>query len=219
MLEKHAPPVFHSLRPPASEDQIRAAELAMDLVFPDDLRTAYLRHDGSECGTNGFSAHPFARSLFVWGCNWCSLEESVAKWQFWVDYFAEGFDQSFEQVAQHDRNSPDRVVRYARWDAKRIAVGLNGSPTATYIDLIPGSRGVSGQLIVSDHSDEPWWAAPSFDAYLVELLQLVEAGRIRHDQVRGWIGGPEGRDVFRVLPELQLSPYPSGGSFLSSHRG
>src|SRR5437764_496381 len=45
-LARHAPLVLDDLRPPAAPKRIRAAEKAMGLSFPEDVKAAYLVHDG-----------------------------------------------------------------------------------------------------------------------------------------------------------------------------
>ncbi|GGR56377.1 SMI1/KNR4 family protein [Streptomyces roseolus] len=49
-LLTHAPRTFATLAPPAPEEDIRAAERELGVVFPADLRASLLRHDGTRPG-------------------------------------------------------------------------------------------------------------------------------------------------------------------------
>lgn len=49
-LLTHAPRTFATLAPPAREEDIRATERELGLVFPPDLRASLLRHDGTRRG-------------------------------------------------------------------------------------------------------------------------------------------------------------------------
>ena len=62
------------LRPPATAEQIAAAEEAMGLVFPDDFRASLLVHDGQESDA---SVTPWCPAT----CPLASLERMVAQHQ------------------------------------------------------------------------------------------------------------------------------------------
>jgi cell wall assembly regulator SMI1 len=73
-LDENAPPGYGHLRPGASAKAIRAAEKAMGLTLPDDVKESYGIHDGqgNEPGLLG-------------GEGWCllSLREMVKSWRQW----------------------------------------------------------------------------------------------------------------------------------------
>jgi cell wall assembly regulator SMI1 len=76
-LAFHAPAVLASLRPGASERQVRAAEEAMQVTLPDDVRACYRIHDGQDPAANGW------RPPFLHGWGWLPLEDVVAQWRHW----------------------------------------------------------------------------------------------------------------------------------------
>jgi cell wall assembly regulator SMI1 len=82
-LAAHAPAVLADLRPPATEKQLRAAERAMKLTLPDDLRAAYLIHDGQTTGIEG-EFRPF-----LYGSEWLCLERMVEEWKIGRDLYAQ----------------------------------------------------------------------------------------------------------------------------------
>src|SRR5262249_39429588 len=54
-LRQHAPAVLDSLRPGATEETLRAAEEAMGVKLPADVRQSYRIHDGQSAGEHGFA--------------------------------------------------------------------------------------------------------------------------------------------------------------------
>src|SRR5579884_1529995 len=47
-LAANTPWIYESLAPPATDDEIREAEVALGLTFPDDLRESYRIHNGQK---------------------------------------------------------------------------------------------------------------------------------------------------------------------------
>ncbi len=47
-LRANAPETLRDLRSGATRDDIRAAEAALGVAFPDDMVASYLRHDGQD---------------------------------------------------------------------------------------------------------------------------------------------------------------------------
>ena len=45
-VEQHLPEVKDSFNPPARPSEIEAAEAALSVTFPEELRELYLRHNG-----------------------------------------------------------------------------------------------------------------------------------------------------------------------------
>src|SRR5436305_347309 len=81
-LARHAPAVLADLRPPADATQFRAAEKAMNLKLPADVKAAYLIHDGQRTGDEG------AFRPFLYGSEWLCLDRMVEEWQIGQDLIA-----------------------------------------------------------------------------------------------------------------------------------
>jgi cell wall assembly regulator SMI1 len=81
-LAAHAPAVLADLRPPATQQQLRAAERAMNLTLPADVRAAYLIHDGQATGDDG-DFRPF-----LYGSEWLCLKRMVEEWKIGRDLLA-----------------------------------------------------------------------------------------------------------------------------------
>jgi cell wall assembly regulator SMI1 len=68
-LAANAPEVLAGLRRPATAKQVRAAEKAMGVTLPDDVKAAYCIHDGEE--VYGKAPSPGALS----GWRWMTLQD------------------------------------------------------------------------------------------------------------------------------------------------
>ncbi|MER6354275.1 SMI1/KNR4 family protein [Streptomyces sp. NPDC001634] len=64
-LREHAPRTFASLGPPATEEEIRAAEEELDVTFHPDLVASLLRHNGAQGGEAAFRFTTHDRLLGV----------------------------------------------------------------------------------------------------------------------------------------------------------
>jgi cell wall assembly regulator SMI1 len=83
-LRQHAPAVLDSLRPGAGDQTIRAAEEALGLALPADVRESYSIHDGQAKGEHGFVP------ALVEGQELLPLEAVVAEWGRRMERLAEG---------------------------------------------------------------------------------------------------------------------------------
>lgn len=148
-LARHAPAVLADLRPPATAKQLRAAEKAMKLKFPDDLAAAYLIHDGQHTGELG-EFRPF-----LYGGEWLRLERVVEEWKIGKD------------LHKQDR-------RYPYWKPHWIPLTFDGVGLTFYdkeMDGVvtpwePDDDGWIGQCN---------WFAP----YLEQFVEDLEQGRVR----------------------------------------
>jgi cell wall assembly regulator SMI1 len=95
-LAANAPHVLASLRPGASEEQLRAAEATMGCRLPDDVRAAYRIHDGQEHGHD-----------LLYGRWWGSLENVVEWWQA-----SEVFADRTPPTTDRRRKNADKPLGY-----------------------------------------------------------------------------------------------------------
>ena len=181
MLQMHAPALLAVLNPPASEKQIAEAEAAMNVTFPEEIRAAYLRHDGTS-----HDEATGATCLFFYPMNWwASLSEMVYYWHHCV--------RVSESLRANDPNGffptqepwwDDLKVRPVWWSEKWIPIGLSGTATSVYFDLAPAKQGSIGQLINDDGMQDPQWIANSLNHYLETLIDRVERGVVVFGE--GW---------------------------------
>src|SRR5262249_20266200 len=76
-----APEVLESLRPGAAEGRIRAAEEAMGVTLPEEVKAAYRIHDGQAGSTP---------PAFLHGWEWMSLDGMLSMWRCHKDLLDNG---------------------------------------------------------------------------------------------------------------------------------
>lgn len=106
-LARHAPAVLADLRHPASEESLHAAETAMSLSFPADIRAAYRIHDGQDTDSYG-NFRPF-----LYGREWLRLERMVEEWNLGKRLY-------------------DEDQRYPFWRAHWIPLAFDGAQLLHY---------------------------------------------------------------------------------------
>jgi cell wall assembly regulator SMI1 len=193
-LERHAPRDYAALQPPATEEQIKAAEKAMRVRFPKALKAAYRRHNGVVAhppGTAGFFLS-FAAGLFPQLCDWCSLDRMVDNWQMMVRV-AEGLEAHDNQFLSFPLWGPwweELPIRPGWYHKKWIPIGLSYTASSYYIDLIPGTK---GQLIYDSGMGEPFLVAPGLDEWIGFLCEAFETGRFyTHPETGEWFDAKRG---------------------------
>jgi cell wall assembly regulator SMI1 len=186
VLQRRAPELFAALNPPATIQQIEDAEKQLGLALPQDVRDAYLRHNGSPSADwLANSPHDFTPDFFVnWGF-WCSLEEMVRYWQGRVknlEYMRAVNPDIFPDYAPY---WDTLKVRPEWWNRHWVPIGLTKTMTTIYIDMQPAPLGVPGQVIQDNGMADAGELAPSLGDYLVHLIDHLDNGRLIYDASRG----------------------------------
>jgi internalin A len=171
-LQHHVPAMLASFRPPASAKQIEAAEQAMGVMLPDDVRAAYLRHDGSTRDTNLFG-----------GMNWWgTLEEILECWRTRLlvsdKLKANG---NYVDVPDDETAWAHCEVRPEWWNRHWIPIGLSGTGDIAYVDLLPGPKGTKGQIIFDTGMSEAVVMASSLNEFLETIVQRLESGAMYYE--------------------------------------
>lgn len=180
-LAESAPRMLEALRPPATVLQISEAEQALGISFPEELRVAYLRHDGQSSKRE----RPFYPSLFM-SHDWLPLADLVSEWKKSMEIARMLEEEHSEQEGSLDENGMVRSLGF--WSSKWIPVGKEWGRARLFIDLHPGFRGSVGQLV--QHSGEDYPADESvvsngLAAYVSRLADCLEAGRLTLGE-HGW---------------------------------
>jgi cell wall assembly regulator SMI1 len=101
-----------------------------------------------------------------------------------------------QERAQDDEESSCPVTEGGRfrnvlWHSRRIPIA--GSPywdgDNTYLDLVPGPRGTSGQLVTMVTECDFTVLAPSFRAALTGYVELLESGAWQKQKITGHSAG------------------------------
>jgi cell wall assembly regulator SMI1 len=171
-LAAHAPEVLESLRPGATEKAIRAAEEAMGVTLPDDVRACYRIHDGQQPVLVNVAYWPGLVSVpgFLYGDPWMSLEDMVGTWDTLSSLLGE-----FAGIS----SSPRGPIRSDWWHPKWLPVTeYGGGGDYHCLDLAPKSRGKVGQVIYWLHDDAARGVvAKSFTEWLGAFARDLERGQ------------------------------------------
>ncbi len=174
------------LRPGASAADLDAAERALGLALPPDVREVYGRHDGQAGDAPGV----------IVGLRLLPLADAVGEWRKWQDVIETDPDLA-EMPAQA---VPEGAVRPVYVASGWLPLVDDGAGNHAAVDFEPGPEGESGQVITFG-SDEPERvrAAPSLPAFLARLaLTYTEIGLARD---AGDLTLGDGRDLFRLVAD------------------
>ena len=154
------------LRPGASDADIAAAEAALGVALPDDYKAWLRLHDGQDHVQNGIDWLPASGRLLP-------LAVTLERWrdeQEWVDPNDEGFKYGQD----------DRRIRCVIRHPKRIVIAGNlwGDGDNTYLDLVPGTDGVVGQVIVAVTECDFLVVANSFLDFLQRWSAAFGSGKL-----------------------------------------
>jgi len=159
-LRINAPEVLDNLRSGAMQDDIRATEAALGVVFPNDVTASYLLHDGQ-----GYYSPPLMGSWQL-----LSLASIVNQWEIMRDI---PLDEE-----PHDADDPNNPVRPDWWNPRWVPVAYDGGGDLCCVDLDPAPNGIAGQMTIFWHTDEERERlALSFRDWLSSYADDLEQGK------------------------------------------
>jgi cell wall assembly regulator SMI1 len=166
-IRRNAPQVLDVLHPGASDVQIAELEEVLSIEFPEDFKASYRLHNGQS--TYGYG--------LINGCELLSLERIRDEWQVWKTLLESGTFQT--EDGQDQGCEPAPGVCNVWWHPKWIPFTYDGGGNHDCLDLNPTESGTAGQIITMWH-DEPAReiVAPSFQAWLNQYAESLEAGRL-----------------------------------------
>lgn len=168
VLHDKAPALANALNPPATQEQIQAAEAIMGIKLPLFVRKAYLRHDGSQ---------PESR-FFLPYFSWCSLDRMVRDWRDMQSMAADEIEQRPENFPKKSEAWwRDLKVRPVWWHPSRIPIGYTNTSDHLFLDMKPGPAGVAGQMIADDGMMSPSVKATGLEQYLDTFGKMLADGR------------------------------------------
>jgi internalin A len=199
VLQKYSPRDYEAFLPPASEEAIAQCEKEIGLEFPEQLRSAYRRHNGMH--RFGPDAAP-SGGFFDGGDRWYAIEEVAPAWRMMSELAADLKADGEEEILFPAPAEwwDELAVRPERWCKSWIPVGAAQSNPEQFIDLAPCPRGTSGQLIQVSIEGDALLLAPSLNEWVEFVAKSFETGRFIADPQSGmWIDtlwGPHNRKSF-----------------------
>jgi cell wall assembly regulator SMI1 len=162
-LSIYVPEIIVELRPGASEEELAQAETTLDVALPEEMKTLYRLHNGSERARMG-NTHPLFLALF-------SLDWIVDIWNEHKKNIQQGFWDEEESV---EVSGP---IQGVFWHSKWIPLAADDTGGYWCVDLDPPAGGTVGQIIGWDHEGGPY--GPLFanlDDWLSTAAGTLEAG-------------------------------------------
>jgi cell wall assembly regulator SMI1 len=203
VLRRVAPELVRQLADPAQEREIQEFEDAIGLRLPDDVRQAYLWHNG--CRT---SNTPGWHSFFVPSYRWGSLSETLSSWHMLCEVYEDYKDNEYANPPE-DETWSERAVCPGCWRPQWIPIGLTNTSGRLYIDMTPCPKGTVGQLIQHSPEEEGEVLARSLNHYMHALLQAIADERVIYSAYKGrWLDVKSGEQlhVWKGGPSLPLLP-------------
>jgi len=163
-INNKVPPHAFALAPGVTEQDIRRAEVQMQLDFPPDLRASYLLHNGSK-----------ERWIFQQGFL-LALDDVVDAHFFKSDALRTA---AFENC----RANPKGAIKREFWNARWIPITDNGTGDHICVDMDPANGGNKGQIIATNHETGPIAVlADSFREWLTTFATDLELGKYQYDE-------------------------------------
>jgi cell wall assembly regulator SMI1 len=161
--------------------------------LPADVRDSYLLHDGCQ-GVGGINEGDGA--LLFCGYRWATLNEALDLWRYFCDIvpYDELEDSAYDFTEVEDPGgwTACEVRPWNHFPRCWFPIGRLGDDHsgAWFIDMLPGPKGSSGQLIYKSMGMSSLVVTSSLAVYLNALADSLEKREIEHSQSGGgWSAG------------------------------
>jgi cell wall assembly regulator SMI1 len=188
---------------PATEEQLRDVEAEIGYCLHDEVRAAYLRHDGTfhqaDRSYDDGANFPIFNSMAVW----LPLSFALDEWRTMKRYKASLSITVPEVFPSYQDCWEDLVVRPVSWDEGHFPIGMENTKFRIFVDMVPGGKGTVGQIFGDDGSIEQSVYAPSFNMLIGAIANHLESGALEFDVNKGGIFDPKtGYPPFKVYPKI-----------------
>ena len=152
------------LLPPATVEELDAAEQQLGIKFPEDFRTLYMWHNGDQGNIFLFGEYRISSLAELLKSNRIARESSPPAWK---------------QV--HDESG---VFKDCISNPKWIQFADNGGNTVVILDMDPGRRGMVGQIIEACDGDIECRFS-GIKEFIVDITNRISTGQIAWDEDSG----------------------------------
>jgi cell wall assembly regulator SMI1 len=177
-LGQNLPEALKNLRPPATDEEIAAAESIISLKFPEAFKASLKIHDGEY---EDFEPGALADSHWL-----LPLEVALEFWQRYgiEDETPESLD-AWKLSVENNYCFIKGAVKLVNISTKRLQITWMNGDVNRFIDFDPPDGGNIGQIIEIDVECGFYKVlAPSFLAFLEEYLSKLESGFYEIDDGR-----------------------------------
>ena len=160
-IQTYIPELDSLLNAGVEEVKLGELESRLGCVFPEDFRSLYLCHDGEGDGLSGIMA----------GFKWMDTRSLLRAW--------ESLQESAYNVISHE----DGYIKDGEYKKGWIPFAEDGGGSFLVLDLDPGIKGNSGQIITADRdSDVSYVTAKSFSDFLDLIVKSLKSGALSQDE-------------------------------------
>jgi cell wall assembly regulator SMI1 len=189
-IEKLDPPIKPRLRGPAGEEEIRSAEKALGLAFPEDLKYFLMCHNGQEFYSSasgyGDPLIPMMRQpangngySHYWLGGATQIVEGTIRYRHDLECFQEEEFETFGPALYHDQF---------------IVFTDSENADCLVIDMLPEPGGVVGQVVLfCTQAPQLIVLAPNLETYLQSLAADYKKGRFQNNPCEYFVSYVETR--------------------------
>lgn len=145
------------LYPPATDEEINAAESELAITFPEDLRELYKWHNGQK------------------GIRFLYDEFRIYSLKEVVELHKNGLKGCKPDYFETEDESG--VIKDCIANEKWVNIGDNGGNTILFLDMDPGAQGTVGQLLESCDG-LPECNYSGIKEFMVDIVRKIESGEI-----------------------------------------
>jgi len=178
-LEVHLPELREDLAPGCSEAELAEFESLVGRPFPDSLKQLYRLHDGQYGVVN---SGPF------YGLNFLSLAAAKEQWEFWKEIIEQWSPEEMTEASEFCTSATPGAVQALYANRFWIPFAYDYGGNHLGVDLDPGKRGTSGQVINfgSDEEDK-YVVGKSVNTFIEWLVDQLESGNfVIREEDGGW---------------------------------
>lgn len=166
-FEQHLKPIDQAkdeLLPPATDEEINAAEKELGIKFPGDIRTLFKWHNGQK------------------GIHFLYDEFRMYPLKEVVDLHKNGLKHCEPDYFETEDESG--VFKDCIANEKWINIGDNGGNTILFLDMDPGAQGTPGQLLESCDG-QPECNFSGIKKFMNEVVRRIESEEIKWNENAG----------------------------------
>jgi cell wall assembly regulator SMI1 len=177
-IDSIAPEILDELAPGATVEDIDGFEKTIAQKLPNEVRQSFLVHNG-QSGDEG---------AIFYGLDFFSLANNLNQWSAWASFEDDPDCQEHQEDAREsDSSLPEEAIQLAYTNRSWIPVVGAGKYAHYGLDLSPGPRGISGQLINFGLTEgDKVILAWSWGWFLNDLAVELERGNFRVIQMYPW---------------------------------
>jgi cell wall assembly regulator SMI1 len=204
-FKRSAIDLFEALRRPATEEEVHAVEAEIGFRLHDEVRAAYLRHNG----TAHHGGRKYERGTIITTLNttavWLPLAFALEDWRTLKEYHSKLRTIVAKTIPPDTTRWDNWVVKSVGWNESHFPIAVQNSTTRMFVNLAPDHDGQAGQIFEFNGTVEKTVYAPSFNTLLGTMCDLLQAGALAFGVSScSLVDKKTGRRPTRIYPKVVL---------------